>query len=66
MHYQTLHTANLLIGYTMTLEIPVYVNTAQNHKRLHVPEIPGFTSLYSYTKRSAFSHCTQLLQNSNA
>ena len=31
-------TANLLIGYTMTLEIPVNVNTTLNQKRL--PVIP--------------------------
>ena len=64
LYYQPLHTANLLIGYTMTLEIPVNVNNALNQKRL--PVIPGFTSLYAYKKRSAFSHFRKLLQNSNA
>ena len=52
--YNSVHTANLLIGYTMTLEIPVNVNTTLNQKRL--PVIPSFTSLYAYKKRSAFSH----------
>ena len=43
-----------IIDYTMTLEIPVNVNTTLNQKRL--PVIPGFTSLYAYKTRSAFSH----------
>ena len=66
MHFvlnNSLHTANLLIGYTMTLEIPVNVNTTLNQKRL--PVIPGFTSLYEYKKRPAFSHFRKFLQNSN-
>ena len=37
---------DLLIGYTMTLEIPVNVNTTLNQKWL--PVIPGFTSLYMW------------------
>ena len=32
LYYQSLHTANLLIGYTMTLEIPVNVNNTLNQK----------------------------------
>ena len=59
----SVHTANLLIGYTMTSEIPVNVNTTLIQERL--PVIPGFTSLYAYKKRSAFSHFRKFLQTSS-
>ena len=55
-HYETVNRC-------ITLEIPVNVNNTLNQKRL--PVIPGFSSLYAYKKRSAFSHLRKYLQNAN-